>query len=66
MDKFIGATLPYGNWKDLDWDKPASVGGLFHIQGVKLAMSPIGTFETCRLHRAMSVVGANPEDICSD
>ncbi len=24
-----------------------------------------GTFETCRLHRAMSAFRGNPEDICS-
>ncbi len=27
--------------------------------------SALGTFETCRLHRAMSAFESNPEDICS-
>jgi hypothetical protein len=27
--------------------------------------SVVGTFETCRLHRAMSAFRSNPEDICS-
>jgi hypothetical protein len=31
----------------------------------KPAMSPVGTFETCRVHRAMSAFRGNPEDICS-
>jgi hypothetical protein len=30
-----------------------------------LLTSACGTFETCRLRRAMSVVGASPEGICS-
>ena len=29
------------------------------------AISCIGTFETCRLYRAMSAFRGNPEDICS-
>jgi putative ABC transport system substrate-binding protein len=28
-------------------------------------MLSIGTFETCRLHRAMSAFGGDPEDICA-
>jgi hypothetical protein len=28
-------------------------------------MSPTGTFETCQLHRAMSALRGNPEDMCS-
>ena len=34
------------------------------ISGRVDEMAPLATFETCRLHRAMPVVGANPEDIC--
>jgi hypothetical protein len=28
-------------------------------------MAAIGTFETCRLYRAMSAIRGNPENICS-
>jgi hypothetical protein len=30
------------------------------------AMSPLGTFATCQLYRAMSAFKGNAEDICSD
>jgi len=37
--------------------------GSTHLRGC--GMTAVGTFETCRLHWAMSAFGGNPEDICS-
>ena len=35
------------------------------VEFLRAGMSPLGTFETCRLYRAMSAFRGNPEDICS-
>jgi hypothetical protein len=42
------------------------VTGVNDPSGLCGLMSVFGTFETCRLHRAMSAIEGNPEDICSD
>ena len=53
MDRFIGATLPYGNWKDLHWGEAVSVGGLFHIRS-----SLLGHLREYALHELRIPVNA--------
>jgi hypothetical protein len=42
-----------------------SLGSCSRAAGWSAATLCFGTFETCRLHQAMSAFRANPEDICS-